>query len=172
MELNLSDIVKNEGSKKSFCEQIKIEPVKYSGFEVSFNGDVSLSGSVKNVSGVLELKAEAKGRLATQCARCLESIEKEFCAVVDETLLQEDAENADVQNIGESDVIVFSGYSLPIDEIVLNSILVSMDVKYLCTDDCKGLCSVCGTNLNVAQCNCKSDYIDPRFEVLSKLCDK
>jgi len=81
--------------------------------------------------------------------------------------LQEGEEALD--NDSDGDVIVFSGYSLPLDEIVLNAILVSMDVRYLCSEDCKGLCPVCGKNLNVEACDCKSDVIDPRFEALSKL---
>ena len=167
MELNLTDIVKSDGSEKRFSERLCLESVKYMGLEVRFDEGVLVDGCVKNVSGVLELDMKVSCKIFTQCARCLESVERELCVDVRETLLQEGEEALDNDN--DSDVIVFSGYLLPLDEIVLNAILVSMDVRYLCSEDCKGLCPVCGKNLNVESCDCKSDIIDPRFEVLSKL---
>ena len=167
MEINLSDIVKNDGSEKSFCDNVNIEPVKYMGLTVSFDGGVKVCGSVKNIGGALELRADVTGRLCTSCARCMKPVEEAFCAKVQETLVQEG-----MPSDGDDDVIVFSGYSLPLDEIVLNSIIVSMPVRYLCKEDCKGLCPMCGRDLNEGDCGCSSDVIDPRFEVLSKLCDK
>ncbi len=168
MELNLTDIVKSDGSEKRFSDKLSLEPVKYMGLEVRFDEDVFVEGCVKNVSGVLELDMKISCKIFTQCARCLESVERELCENVRETLLQEGEEGLD-NNDNDGDVIVFSGYLLPLDEIVLNAILVSMDVRYLCSEDCKGLCPVCGKNLNVESCDCKSDIVDPRFEVLSKL---
>jgi uncharacterized protein len=42
-------------------------------------------------------------------------------------------------------------------------------MKPLCRVDCKGLCAVCGTNLNTGSCSCKPDWEDPRLAVLKKL---
>lgn len=166
MEINLSDIIKNDGSEKSFCETVAIEPVRYMGLEVSF-GKAEVRGSVKNISGAVELKAQVDGALSTSCARCMKPVEKTFCAQIAETLLQEGDRRE-----GNDDAVIFEGYSLPLDEIILNSILVSMPVRYLCKDDCMGLCQICGRDLNEGECGCRSEEIDPRFEVLSKLCDK
>lgn len=168
MEINLSDIVKNDGSEKSFCDNVNIEPVKYMGLTVSFDGGVKVCGSVKNVGGALELCADVTGKLCTSCARCMKPARG--------GVLRKGAGNAccrrGCRSDGNDDVIVFSGYGLPLDEIVLNSIIVSMPVRYLCKEDCKGLCPTCGRDLNEGDCGCSSDVIDPRFEVLSKLCDK
>lgn len=172
MELNLSDIIKNEGSEKSFCENVNIEPIKYMGLEVAFDKDVKVCGSVKNVSGVLQLIADVDAHISTKCARCLCDVKKEFSIKVAETLMQEGAADTKVDSQDDGEIIVFSGNTLLLDEIVLNNILVNMEVKYLCSPDCKGLCSVCGKNLNTDKCDCSTDFIDPRLEVLSKLCDK
>jgi len=42
-----------------------------------------------------------------------------------------------------------------------------------CKEDCKGLCHICGTNLNISKCNCDEDhlYIDPRLEQLKTFLD-
>ncbi len=172
MELNLSSIIKNEGSEKSFCENVKIEPIKYMGLEVAFNEDVNVCGSVKNVSGVLQLACDVNTQIFTNCARCLCDVKKEFSIRIEETLMQEGETSAKVNSKDDGEIIIFSGNTLLLDEIVLNNILVNMEVKYLCSPDCKGLCSVCGKNLNTQKCDCITDFIDPRLEVLSKLCDK
>ena len=33
--------------------------------------------------------------------------------------------------------------------------VLTLPMKPLCSDDCKGLCPVCGTNLNRGTCDCK-----------------
>jgi uncharacterized protein len=46
-----------------------------------------------------------------------------------------------------------------------------METKFLCREDCKGLCARCGKNLNLGPCGCGKE-IDPRFAVLEQLLDK
>jgi uncharacterized protein len=46
---------------------------------------------------------------------------------------------------------------------------LSLPMKPLCRQDCRGLCTVCGTNLNRETCDCKRDWEDPRLDVLRKL---
>ena len=49
--------------------------------------------------------------------------------------------------------------------------VLNMDSKLLCSEDCKGLCSRCGANLNLGPCDCKPEP-DPRFAALQQLLDK
>ena len=46
-----------------------------------------------------------------------------------------------------------------------------METKFLCSEDCKGLCPRCGKNLNLGPCGCRKEP-DPRFAVLEQLLDK
>ena len=61
--------------------------------------------------------------------------------------------------------------SLDLDELLRADILLELPTKYLCREDCKGLCAVCGKNLNDGPCNCNLHQIDPRLEVLKQLID-
>ncbi len=167
MDINLSDIIKNGAESLSFSGKVETEPIKYMGLEISFEDAVSVEGLVKaGTDGVAMLEAVVKGTLCTSCARCLKPIKEAFEAKLSETLIREDSE----QQI--EDAIVYEGYTLPLDEIVINCILTNIDVKYLCSEECKGLCPKCGKDLNEGDCGCKSDFIDPRLEVLSRFCDK
>lgn len=63
-----------------------------------------------------------------------------------------------------------------IDKIELNSDVkeyanLSIPLKVLCREDCKGLCSKCGINLNEASCDCETSEGDPRWAALNKLKD-
>ena len=55
--------------------------------------------------------------------------------------------------------------------LTLSSCYFALPSKFLCDDDCKGLCPKCGANLNEGPCECKKD-IDPRFEALLSLLDE
>ena len=55
------------------------------------------------------------------------------------------------------------------DRLIFGEFLVSIPGKILCREDCKGLCPVCGTNLNVAECGCDRDVLDPRMSVFKDI---
>lgn len=50
--------------------------------------------------------------------------------------------------------------------------LLSIPMKKLCKEDCKGLCYKCGKNLNIEQCSCSTEEIDSRWKPLMNLKDK
>jgi uncharacterized protein len=52
---------------------------------------------------------------------------------------------------------------LDVDRLLFNEILVNWPEKVLCKPDCKGICKTCGTNLNLATCDCEQSELDPRM---------
>ncbi len=60
---------------------------------------------------------------------------------------------------------------IDLTEDVSEYILLSVPMKKLCKEDCKGLCSKCGTNLNEEQCNCTDEIENDIWEPLKKLKD-
>ena len=50
--------------------------------------------------------------------------------------------------------------------------LLEIPISPLCRPDCKGLCPICGNNLNESTCNHEDDPIDPRLAALKSLLDK
>lgn len=58
---------------------------------------------------------------------------------------------------------------IELDKEVRDFALLALPMKKLCSDDCKGLCSKCGKNLNDGPCDCVEENIDPRWEPLKKL---
>jgi len=55
---------------------------------------------------------------------------------------------------------------------VRDYMILSIPMKRLCKEDCKGLCVKCGSNLNEKQCECEDSEIDERWKVLTELKNK
>ncbi len=72
----------------------------------------------------------------------------------------------------ELEVDFYSGDEIDLDNLIEEDIILSVPMKPLCNEDCKGLCPRCGSDLNITSCGCSSFTIDERFEVLKKLLKK
>ena len=68
------------------------------------------------------------------------------------------------EGLDETNYII--GYNLDVDALIYDEILMDFPMKPLCSEDCKGLCKVCGTNLNENTCDCDTTVLDPRMSVI------
>ena len=69
----------------------------------------------------------------------------------------------------DSDAPYMEGYHLNVDELINNEILLNWPVKILCREDCKGICPVCGSNLNKGECGCDAFVPDPRMAAIGDI---
>ena len=67
------------------------------------------------------------------------------------------------------DYIETPDFTLELDEVVISDIILHYPQKFLCSEDCKGLCPVCGKNRNEGDCGCERQNVDPRLEILKQL---
>ena len=67
-------------------------------------------------------------------------------------------------------VLLENGHA-DLTELFTTALVLSMDAKHVCSEDCKGLCPKCGRDLNNGPCDCRPET-DPRFAVLEQLLDK
>ena len=51
----------------------------------------------------------------------------------------------------------------------MGQIYLNIPIKKLCSYECKGLCPVCGTNLNLTKCNCENQFNENPFAKLKEL---
>jgi uncharacterized protein len=123
------------------------------------------AGAEIRITGALRTTAEIP------CSRCLEPAQCEiskpfdlFFRQRDELLFDED----DEIELTEKDTrtAFFTGKELAIDEILREQMLLALPMKPLCKLDCKGLCSKCGTNLNIKNCNCPQEQFNPNLDAL------
>lgn len=117
-------------------------------------------------SGVGKAKVEGCVRLVfgTNCDRCLEAVPITLDLTVDWLAVSPDveAEDEDARNF-------LDGYQLDVEALVYDEILVNWPVKILCRPDCKGICPMCGRNLNAGSCGCDAFVPDPRMAVIKEI---
>ena len=67
--------------------------------------------------------------------------------------------------------IIEDGF-LDMDEQLIAQLEMEFPARFLCSEDCKGLCQRCGKNLNDGKCGCPEKEIDPRMAPLQKLLEQ
>lgn len=86
------------------------------------------------------------------CDKCLEPVPYEINIDYFKDL---DMNKSSEEKIAELDEEVYlEGTKFDSDVFVYNEILVSLPMKVLCKEDCKGICNRCGANLNMGSCKC------------------
>lgn len=146
MKINLKQIFDIVGEKKEFSYEIPAD-----GFSdvkgYTFDSAVVLSGMLHNRAGVVYLNYSAVFRLLHTCDRCLKEFSRDYDLSFDHIVVPY------VSNDDNDDYVVADGESIDLNEIALTDMLLSLPTKILCKDDCKGLCSICGCDLNENQCD-------------------
>lgn len=162
MKLNLKRFAQEPGAVLPFDYELDLSQVEWNG-QRPFSHGIHVKGKVRNMAGAMLLKVRLDTVLSLLCDRCAQPFEREK-TVEYETLLAQELEN------GESDDIVLldGDGTLELDGLMREVFLLEMDTKNLCSEDCKGLCSGCGANLNRESCRCKKE-IDPRLAKLAQL---
>ncbi len=167
MDINIASIKNYEG--KSIPIDCELAIPRREGDDFEALGLVKVNGVIRNFGGTIELEAKGSARLKFICDRCAEEYSRDITFDIAENFKENDRfsdTGGDTQN---PDIIYFSGDKLNIDEYVYSSLVISLPGKHLCSDDCKGLCPLCGVNLNHESCSCNTETTDPRFDILDSL---
>jgi uncharacterized protein len=103
------------------------------------------------------------------CARCLEDVPTPIHFSIDKQLSIREDGLVD-EEMEEPDYLI--GFMLDVDKLVYAEILVNWPMRVLCKDDCKGICKVCGMNLNKGACSCQRTELDPRMAAIQDIFNK
>jgi uncharacterized protein len=125
------------------------------------------------------LKFRLVGRVTTvlklSCGRCLESFRYPIDATFDLLFLPQ------AENTGEGEAEVkdedlaaafYRDEAIDLEQLMREQFYLALPMKPLCDAACRGLCPVCGTNLNDAACGCDTTWRDPRLAGLQSLLDR
>ena len=163
MFLDLHEIIEVPGGRVPFRCQLDRERLTFPSL-VRFDGPVTAEGAVKNTAGILELTAVVEADMTVRCDRCAAEF-SEHTALPVEAVLKADADDDDY-----ADLFPLDGDGVDVSDVLEACFILNMDTKFLCSEDCKGLCPACGRNLNDGPCGC-AKQIDPRMAVLGQLLD-
>ena len=164
MRFHLKEILHVPGASLPFESQLDLSDLDFYG-ERPFAHPIVIHGTVRNMAGALMLEGSADTTLELVCDRCLKPFRQELRLPVS-TLLAETLEDEE-----NDEIVLLEDGAVDLDEVFTTALVLSMDSKHVCYQDCKGLCATCGANLNEGPCGCRKE-IDPRLAALAQLLDK
>jgi len=135
-----------------------------------------LSGSVRlmHTQGGVLVQGKLRTEASVPCSRCLQPVvvpldvelEEIFAPTIDvvsgRTLAMEEQDRA---------LWIDEHHVLDMTEVLRQGVLVALPMHVFCQEDCKGLCSVCGQNLNEGDCGCEPEP-DPRWSALLNMLEE
>ena len=163
MIIDLKGVFDCEGYSRDLSFELDMSSFEDLSGEFPFKKPVKVVATIRNRAGVVGLHAQTRSIYFTQCDRCCAPISEQLDVDFDNVLVREIAGNGDI-----GDIIKVEGDKLDLDELASSNIILNLPMKHLCSKSCKGLCSVCGKNLNDGDCGCVKGEQSP-FSVLKNL---
>ena len=135
------------------------------------NEPLSFSGLVRSADE-LEIIGSIKGSMMLECTRCLTAVPRPIDIAFTDTFRTAEEMSSDSETglaPTELTADVLPDGTLDLGEVLREQLILSIPAQTFCKDDCKGLCGRCGANLNLGECRCENDDIDPRWAALKEL---
>lgn len=150
-----------------------IDPEDTSNFlyGVSFSSPMKVKGDITNTAGYMRMTLSASFDYVTSCARCLAPVSGQFSLDLEKTVATKKL-LGDLDEDKLDDYAIIEDGFLDVDEPLFAELEMEFPLRFLCSEDCKGLCQRCGKNLNEGKCDCVEKEIDPRLAPLQKLLDQ
>lgn len=171
MQIHLSDISSSEGKcvQKSVPFEMDSITFQLGTFPILAKEPVELI--ITNTGNrVLELTGSGRITVGIPCDRCLEEVPVDIPLQFQRKLDLKLTDEERVNDLDESSYL--TGMDLDVDQLVCLEVLMSWPLKVLCKEDCKGICSQCGKNLNDGPCGCIDEPKDPRMAAISDIFSK
>ncbi len=160
--IDVSNALKNPGQAYPFECPLALEPMDVLSDEITLT-DILLKGEMTGAGESVSVRGTVRADLHAHCARCLKEVSQPLKSEIDEVFVREaDPENPDHR--------LLEGHEIDLTSPAREALLLEMPMRLLCRKDCKGLCPVCGANLNDKSCECPKGEPKPNpFAALSKL---
>ncbi|MBS4536091.1 DUF177 domain-containing protein [Clostridium sp. D2Q-14] len=167
MKIDLSNLIVGKYYQINLDSTIEINEIETEENNIKLTKPIKINGGIYNTDDGIYLEAKVYFEFETNCSRCLKEL-----IVEEEANLQYRIQIEEDEEIPfDEEIIKASEYTIDLTKPIISSILLSIPMKTICDENCKGICPQCGNDLNEGQCNCEDDNIDPRLAKLKELMD-
>jgi uncharacterized protein len=150
-------------------------------------GPAHVDARLEKLGRRVRVEADATAALTAACKRCLVPVSVDVPVEFDLTLVPADAREDDDAlagtepkdhekshkggsfSAGDAEEETYTGKVIDLDPIVREQLLLELPEYPVCDEQCKGLCPVCGANLNDRECGCDPHVPDPRWAGLKNV---
>ena len=171
--------IEEEGLTLEFEEKPEIFPVRS---EMINQGVSKFVAPIKTalrairIGDMIEVKGQINTFVRLPCGRCLKEYETLLKSRFDLTYVlripaaQEDEDQEEVEiSSEEMGLIYFEGEGINLQDGIQEQVIMAFPIKALCKENCKGLCSSCGNDLNQGDCGCDGQPPNGKFAALKNL---
>ncbi len=166
MLVNLSDVLTSQGKAECFVTELELQiyECKLGSFRIVHKQPVSITAT-NTGNGKAQVEVSTSLVLMLKCDRCLKDVTKTF-----DLSLSRQVHAPSVELDEDPDETNFmEGYQLNVESLINREILMNWPMKVLCKEECKGICTKCGKDLNDGECNCDTFVPDPRMAVIKDI---
>ena len=147
MQIHLSDISSSEGMRIQKTAEFGMDTITFQSGSFPVLAKEPIELTITNTGDRnLEIRGTGKITVGIPCDRCLEEVSTEIPLEIERKLDMKLTDEDRVNDLDESSYL--TGMDLDVDQLVYLEVLMSWPLKVLCREDCKGICSQCGKNLN------------------------
>jgi uncharacterized protein len=150
---------------------------------IDFSSEELEAASPLHATGVAELlpytdgEVRIQGRCAVemtaQCDRCLgvarfpldESFDLFYRPA---SVIESDAEEVEIDE-GQLEIGFYEGDGLELEDVLREQVLLALPMQRVCSENCPGICPVCGKSRKETACDCRIEKSDNRWEALRDL---
>lgn len=163
MIVSVNEALRRVGEPFSFAWEGGLTPQPYAGGEIVFSGPAKLSGTYVYDGKTFRVDADASVSYETTCSRCGEPMIQSLAFSFSERFVRS------VFKTEDDELYPYEGEKLDLTNAFFDNLFLEMPMTSVCNPSCKGLCPVCGANLNRGQCSCRTTQIDARLSALETL---
>ena len=146
MIINLKTLLDGKVNTLAFEETQDMSDFELYGVR-PFQSGLLVKGVIEKRTGLITLHLSLSAELNTLCASCGKAISQPFSVEAEYLLARTLYEDND-------EILLYADDKLELDEVVSDLTALNMDMRPLCSPDCKGVCFGCGANLNDGPCAC------------------
>ena len=177
MLVSLNDVLKSDGKVVQVQQMPEMKEIVFGGESFPIKCKTPVSLQIRNKGNKeLQITGDAKIEAVIPCSRCLEDVSVDINLQIEKEADMKMSEEERIRALDEQ--VYIKGYNLDVDKLVYSELLVNWPSKVLCMEDCKGICGICGTNLNRKTCTCGEDLnsrnkeLDPRMAKFQEIFNK
>jgi uncharacterized protein len=144
----------------------------FSNIDFAFETEIEGTAKITKAAQTILIKGGFRTLLRLHCARCLKEFLYPLSSSFDLTLYpSREASLEEEVELAEEDMEsgFYEGGEIPLSEIACEQIFLEIPCQPVCDEGCRGLCSVCGKDLNLGSCGCPRENFETGFAVLGKL---
>ena len=164
LKVNLAALDRDEVHVR---EQVPADDPMWEGVQVELSAPLDVDLTARSVGDGVFIRGTLRTRVRLACRRCLTSVQQEIDDTVDLLFepLTEDDDGVD----GEVYPLPARGDELDLRDAVREQVLLRAPQFALCSEECRGLCPQCGTDLNTAGCDCVPVQVPSAWDALKNV---